>query len=144
MSLSWSALHAQLLASTNRVEAIRIYEHIRNAAGDALPPGDVSSLLAFLHGSDDDAESKNRALYALVHAGQAEPAWAEVSGTLLLLALWPGLDAVRSRLRRRFPDERKLLDAELVGRMSVAIHDCDLTQVNRIAATLLRNVERDV
>ena len=64
--------------------------------------------------------------------------------TLTLLALWPGLDAIRNRcLRRRIsvPDD---VASDLLARVTELIRGLDLTRVNQIAATLLRNVERDL
>lgn len=64
--------------------------------------------------------------------------------TLTLLALWPGLDAIRNRcLRRRIgaPDD---VASDLLARATELIRGLDLTRVNQIAATVLRNVERDL
>ena len=143
MSLSWSALHAHLLHSVTRLNAERAYQAIRRLAPKDLPPGDIGELFAFLHARDGDAAAKNTALRHLVAAGAKHPHFAETSSTLVLLALWPGLDAVRGRLRRKLgaqPD----LDGDLVGRLAQGIRELDLGRVDRIAATLLRNVERDV
>ena len=63
---------------------------------------------------------------------------------MLLLALWPGLDAVHRRLRRHFRGEPDVLVSEIAGRVVAGIHALDLTRVNRIAATLIRNCERDI
>lgn len=142
MSLSWSGLHAQLLRSTHRQSFEQDYRRVQDRLPVDLRPSEVPDLLAFLHGPGPDPETKNRVLRALVAA--AQDSCFEASTTLLLLALWPGLDAVRSRLRRAYPRFRDTLDTELVGRLTVAIGTCDLDRVNRFAATLLRNVERDV
>lgn len=143
MSFSWSALHAQLLKSTQHMSFEIQYRRIREEHTGELPPGDVTALLGFLHDPGNLPEPKNAALRALVQAGQDNRAALECTSTIVLLALWPGLDAVRSRLRRAFPLSDDTLDAELIGRLTVAISDCDLGCVNRLAATLLRNVERD-
>lgn len=105
---------------------------------------DAAALLAFLHDAVGNPMSKNRVLRALVQCAQREAPTAQAATTLLLLALWPGLDACRSRLFRHFQAERDRLVAELTGRLSVAIATLDLDRVHRIAATLLRNVERDL
>lgn len=142
MSLSWSGLHAQLIKSTQRMAFETHYQRIQHCHPEALPPGGIVGLLAFLHGAAATAEARNTALQALVAAAQGDHS--RTGTTLLLLALWPGLDAVRWRLRRQFPEARGTLDGDLLGRLTLAIRQCDLARVNRIAATLLRNLERDV
>lgn len=119
------------------------YQRVRSRYPDKLPFADVPSLLGFLNGRDGSAAAKNRALRALVATTQFETDAGETSTTLLLLALWPGLDAARSRLRRRFPEHRDELEVELPGQLTVAVRDLDLSRVDRIASTLLRNLERD-
>jgi RNA polymerase sigma-70 factor (ECF subfamily) len=84
------------------------------------------------------------ALRAIVAAMQADDRTSQSLTTLLLLALWPGMDAVRGRLLRFFCTRDHELDAELTGRTTIAVRDLDLTRVQRIAATLLRNLERDM
>ena len=61
-----------------------------------------------------------------------------------MLALWPGLDAVHRRLARHFRAEPDLLVSEVTGRITDSIHRLDLSRVNWIAATLIRNTERDI
>ena len=102
MSLSWSALHAQLLSVSVREQMATNYTELQKESGGALPPGDISALMAFLHDPLVPPDARNAALLALIEAGQQRSALAETSTTLVLLALWPGLDAVRSRLRRVF------------------------------------------
>lgn len=63
---------------------------------------------------------------------------------VLVLVLWPGLEAVRYRLRRYVSFDIPRLDAELTGRLTLGIRTLRLSRVSRIAATLLRNVERDL
>jgi hypothetical protein len=142
VSYSWAALHAHLLSVTARQKHASIYENIRRTT-DGLPPGDIGSLLTTLHDPVLDPAEKNEALRTLVAAAQAED-FSETATTILLLALWPGLDAVRSRLRRDYSTSVEHLDGELVGRLTCSIRTLNHGSVDRIAATLLRNAERDV
>lgn len=84
------------------------------------------------------------ALRAIVAGLQKDEHRSQSLTVLLLLALWPGMDAVRVRLIPFFRNRTKELDADLMGRMTIAFRDLDLTRVRRIAATLLRNLERDM
>nr|WP_309501741.1 sigma factor-like helix-turn-helix DNA-binding protein [uncultured Roseovarius sp.] len=61
---------------------------------------------------------------------------------LLLLALWPGLCVVRRRL---WPLCRNgTLDADLLSGLTIGIRRARLDRITRVAATLLRNLERDL
>lgn len=100
--------------------------------------------MAYLHGLDGDQDAKNVVLRSLAIEAQAEGNGAEVAQVILILALWPGLDAAHGRLLRFFRHDPDRLAAELVGRLSAGIARQDLSRVTRIAATLLRNVERDI
>lgn len=144
MPLSWSALHAQLLSVSIRAQTATNYTGIQKDSGGALPPGDISALMAFLRDPSGTPDAKNAVLMALIEAGQQRSTLADTATTLVLLALWPGLDAVRSWLRRFFPGRAEDLAAELVARVTVTIRMLDLARVRRLAATVLRNVERDI
>ena len=102
---------------------------------------DPAALFDALHGPGGDPDARNAILAALVRQAQAG---AEAAATLLLLALWPGLDAVYRRLVRHFRGEPDVLVSEISARVVAGIHGLDLARVNRIAATLIRNCERDI
>lgn len=105
---------------------------------------DPGALLGFLHGDVGSHAQKNAVLRALVFEAQSSARHARAGHSLVLLGLWPGLGAVRNRLLRFFRQDTDLLTAELTGRLSQAIATTRLEQVNRIAATLLLNIERDL
>ena len=83
-------------------------------------------------------------LTALVIEAQSNKPAADVALELMLLALWPGLDAARGRLLRHYRGREEDLVSDVSARITVAIRTLDLSRVNRIAATLLRNLERDL
>lgn len=142
MSSNWSALHAQLLRQVNTLTFEHSYREVQRRCRQDLPPGDVSDLMQFLRDPAVDLGGKNSALKALVT--EAQSGAAETTSTLLLLALWPGLDAARARIWRSYSGPATELAGDLVGRLTLEIGKLDLTRVTRIAATLLRNVERDL
>lgn len=105
---------------------------------------DPGALVGFLHGKTGTPDEKNAVLRALIIEVQSGAPYSGAGNSLVILALWPGLGAVRSRLMRFFRDDPDVLTGELTGRLSQGIATSRLDRVTRIAATLLRNVERDI
>ena len=62
----------------------------------------------------------------------------------MLLALWPGLDAIFRRATCRRLGSDGEVSSDVLARATEAIRCLDLNQVNRIAATILQNIERDL
>lgn len=144
MALTWSALHAQLLRSSRRVSFLQAFRSFRERNPELADFPSPPSLLEFIHRPDRDLAEKNCVLRALVVEAQRDGSSADAAKTLVLLALCPGLDAIHGRLRRFFRADPDRLVAELSGRVSAQIATLRLDRVNRIAATILRNVERDI
>lgn len=142
MSFSFRALHAQLQAAASRISFADKYDKLREEADIPLPR-DATALLDRLHSKGPSPSWKNAVLRALILCAKRET-HAETAVTLVLLALWPGLAVLRFRLRRCKSDMSVDLDGELVGRMALAIRTLDPERVDRIAATLLMNLERDM
>ncbi|MCU9848937.1 hypothetical protein OEZ60_13075 [Defluviimonas sp. WL0024] len=101
------------------------------------------SLTAMLHGPGD-AGDKNRVLRALVSIAQDGDSPHRVAQVVLILALWPGLDAVYRRHRARFRSDPAALASDLLADVAEGILRLHLDRVQWIAATLLRNTERDL
>lgn len=141
MCASWHALHDGLVRSTGTLRFQKEFLNLRAGSPIARFP-DPAALLDHLHAPGGDPEEKNTLLRALAVAASGERG--ESAVTLLLLALWPGLDAARGRLARHFRGRGDELAAEIVGRASIGIRRLDADRVTRIAATLVRNTERDV
>ena len=93
---------------------------------------------------DKKAAEKNGVLRTLISEAQPGVQQSGAADRLLILALWPGLGAVRRRLLRFFREDPDLLTAEVTGRLLQGIATINLDQLNWIAATLLRNVQRDM
>lgn len=144
MSASWSALHAQLLLSTTRYSFMAAYRALRGKTPELKPFPDPSALFAWLHGPSAPHDEKNDVLRTLVNGVRRSATRSDLVTTILILALWPGLDAVYGRLRRHFPDAHQTLAAEISARAVLEIRRIDLTKVNWIAATVIRNIERDL
>lgn len=142
MSFSLRALHAQLLAAASRLSFADSYQQLRSNAGTPLP-ANVPALLDALHSRGRSPSWKNDVLRSLVRAASDEK-HVHTATTLIILALWPGLAVLQFRLRQCYPHDRAEFDGDLVGRLALAIRALDLSRVDRIAATLLLNVARDV
>ena len=68
---------------------------IRTAVESDIPA--IAALLDMLHRRSGSADDKNDCLKALVREARDFGPEADTALTLLLLAMWPGLDAVRRR-----------------------------------------------
>ncbi|SHF44949.1 RNA polymerase sigma-70 factor, ECF subfamily [Ruegeria intermedia] len=143
MSFKWHEIHDSLMNSSATLQFQKAFEALRRGDPVLGRFTDPAALLDVLHEPTGCAERKNRILIALVATAQSDGLASDCAVTLALLALWPGLDAVRRRLlwcKAGRPDE---VSSEVLARATETLRGLDLDQVNRIAATVLRNVERD-
>ena len=144
MSLAWHAIHDNLLHSSRTLTFQRHFDLIRQTGAGLAALGDPAALLDALHRQTASADSKNDCLKSLVRAAQGDWAEADTALTLLLLALWPGLDAIRRRSLRRRIGAPADITSEILARATEALRRLDLGRVNWIAATVLKNIERDM
>jgi DNA-directed RNA polymerase specialized sigma24 family protein len=143
LSLPWNALHAGLRADIARHRFLRGFNALARGWADLAPFPEPQALLDHQHRVSTDAmPDRDSVVRALVGAAQAGDDSASHAQTLLLLALWPGLDAVRGRLRRFRPAED--IAPDIIGAFIDEVGRINLDRVNRVAATLLRNLERDL
>lgn len=103
---------------------------------------DPSHLMGWLHAPGKDAEARNEVLGRLLRAAGIEDRSGDLAVELLLLALWPGLCVVRRRLR--VSCRGPALDADILGGLVIGIRRARPERITRVAATLLRNLERDL
>lgn len=142
MSSSWSALHAQLVRSVHRHSALTPFSTLfpqNDRAGRFREP---TQLLGWLHSRDPDPESKNKVLWRLLLKASGDPPASDLAAQLLILALWPGLCTLRHRLRDLAP--AGALEADLLSQLTIGIRGARPEKITRVAATLLRNLERDL
>lgn len=104
---------------------------------------DPVALLGALHHGRLERERKNSISAALIREAQAARPAGDAALTLILLALWPGLDAVRRRCLGRRLGSADDIASDLLARATEATRELDLSRVNEIAATMLMNIERD-
>jgi hypothetical protein len=144
MRAPWHALHMKLLAQTARFGHHHRFRELAAAHPALAGFADTAALLDHQHRSVATPEAKDAVLRALVIGAQDTASAPETAQTLLLLALWPGLDAVRGRLARFYPGAGADLAGDIVASCLATMGNMDLACVNRVAATLLRNLERDL
>ena len=143
MSPRWTEVRAHLTQTLARPHHLATFQQLRGDPSLA-PFRDVDQLLKFLHRPNGTPEAKNGALRALVIARQGDAASREVADACLVLALWPGLYAVRRRLLVRTRRTVADIEVDVLGRTAEAIARLNPERVRWVAATVLRNVERDL
>jgi len=144
MSFTWHEIFKNLMQSSSTLGFQREFNAIRLSHKDLVGYHEPGAVLDALHRGSGDHEVKNRILVSMVAAAQSESARGDCALTLMLLALWPGLDAIMRRSKRRRLGHADELPSEILSRATEAIRCLDLGRVNRIAATILRNIERDL
>ena len=144
MSISWHEIRDHLMHSSSILNFQHHFDAIGRTSGPLGSFGDPAALLDALHVGGRAPDEKNQLLVALVRVAQSDGETADCALTLMLLALWPGLDAVRRRSIWRRIGTRDEVASEILARASEAIRGLDLQRVNWIAATILRNIERDM
>ncbi|MFN4282402.1 MAG: RNA polymerase sigma factor [Alphaproteobacteria bacterium] len=144
MSFAWHEIRDHLMKSSSTLGFQRSFDVIRRRGDPVAQFTDPAAVLDALHRKSGSPDQKNAILAALVQAARDDGPAADCAMTLMLLALWPGLDAIRRRsLWRKIgvPDE---VTADILARTTETVRGLDLQRVNWIAATVLRNVERDM
>jgi RNA polymerase sigma-70 factor (ECF subfamily) len=144
MRAIWQDLHTNLLRSTESLAAKKQLDVAKRERPEIRRFADLTSLLDYLHAKNDDVGAKDRILAAFVDIAQTGCDDAEFAMTILWLAFWPGLDALYRRLWRHFSEEPEDLVSAIAGWFTVAVRRADMTRIRRVAATLLRNVERNI
>jgi hypothetical protein len=144
MSFAWHEIRDHLMQSSSNLHFQRSFEAVRRTQAALAPFRDPAALLDGLHRTPGDPARKNVILSALVGAAQGDGPASDCALTLLLLALWPGLDAIRRRSLWRRIGTADEVASDVLARTIEAVRSLDLGRVNWIAATVLRNVERDM
>jgi RNA polymerase sigma-70 factor (ECF subfamily) len=104
-----------------------------------------AALIDFLTSKGGALDQKDRIYASLVRMAQRLEGGSELASTLLWLGLWPALDATYNRLLWKYlRDDPEALVSEIGARFTRVIHNANLSRVNRVAATLRLNVQRDI
>lgn len=130
--------------SSSTLNFQRGFATVRTSDPELARFADPAALLDHLHRSDASSDKKNTILAGLIESAKSDDRAGDCALTLMLLALWPGLDGVFRRSRARHLGQVDELASEILARATTEIRGLDLTRVNWVAATILKNVERDV
>lgn len=144
MSLAWHAIHDNLLHSSRTLTFQRRFDLIRRNCSPLAPFRDPAALLDALHRQSGSPHGKNDCLNALVREAQRTGPESDTALTVLLLALWPGLDAVRRRSLRLRIGTPAEITSDILARATETLRGLDLGRVNWIAATVIQNIQRDM
>jgi RNA polymerase sigma-70 factor (ECF subfamily) len=144
MSFTWHDFHGNLMHSSSTLNFHRGFAAVRSSHRALNRFPDPAALLDHLHRGDAPADKKNTILTGLIESAKSNDRAGDCALTLMLLALWPGLDGVFRRSRARRLGQIDELASEILGRATAAIRDLDLSKVSWIAATIIKNVERDI
>ncbi len=145
MRRTWDALHESLVRSADSLDAHRVFETERQRQVELRPFEHPAALVDFFTTKGGDLDRKDRIYAALVRTAQQSGDGAQLAVTILWLGLWPALDATYRRLLRRyFHKDPEALVSEIGARFTSVIHNANLNRINRVAATLRRNVQRDI
>lgn len=143
MRAFWQTLREELIRTMTSHSTHTAFTEMRGRHAVLAPFADPVSLIDRLNDQSGDAALKDRLLAALVNEAQAHRE-CTIAASLIHLALWPGLDAIWRRRLRDYPGEAEALASEISARLLEGIARLDLGRVSRIAATLVRNIDRDV
>ncbi|WP_252258648.1 RNA polymerase sigma factor [Erythrobacter aurantius] len=144
MSFTWHDFHGNLMHSSSTLNFQRGFAMVRNRHHVLTRFADPAALLDHLHRGDASSDKKNTILTQLIESAKSDDRAGDCALTLMLLALWPGLDGVFRRSRARHLGQVDELASEILARATAAIRGLDLTKVSWVAATIVKNVERDV
>jgi DNA-directed RNA polymerase specialized sigma24 family protein len=142
MRSSWEALRAGLLRSIQDREARAAFDELK-ARSVAFGRFDTPVDLVAAVSPDADLDARDPVLWALVSAAR-DRRTRRLGQALLILCLWPALDAMFRRRFLLFPDRPQDLASEIIARFTAEMHRVDARHVGRLTATLLRNTERNV
>lgn len=144
MSLAWHAIYDHLFHSSTTLTFHRHFDLFRQNEASIAPFRDPAALLDALHSKSGRADDKSECLKALAREAVRSGPASDTALTLLLLALWPGLDAIRRRAMRRRLGSEPDVASDILARATEVLRGLELSQVNWVAATTLMNVERDM
>ncbi len=142
MRSSWESLRSALMKWSESREARRAFHTLRMQAAVLQEYGSPAALAEVLARASD-LHKKDRVLEALI-CSLDDAGTCRLAQVLLLLCLWPGLDAIYRRRISFFRHEPQDLAAEIVDRFTDCVRRVDLRRVTCLTATLVRNTERDV
>jgi RNA polymerase sigma-70 factor (ECF subfamily) len=125
-------------------DAVRSFQELQARSSALSRFQSPVAAAAFLAHEGSDLPQKDRILRGLVQEVHDKGPARRIAHVLLLLGLWPGLDAVFRRRRRLFRRDVQDLETEIVDQFTAQVERIRLRQVTCLAATLVLNTEREI
>ncbi len=144
MGTPWTALERSLWQTIKTEKAQQQWERVRLHEQELRRFRDPDSLVAHFRDKHADLDEKDAIYRMLVLSVQTESDCSDLAESLLWLGLWPGLSGSFRRHRTGFAYSPAELVAEISWIFTDMVHRIDLSRVNRVAATLVLNVRRDL
>lgn len=122
----------------------RIFEKMQDSSEPLDRFSDVGAFIRFMHDeSDEDWDMKNNALFDLIVAARFARNHGTAAQTLLIAALWPGLDRVSKQVE---PAPEAIQDsfAEVYYAALHEIQSWDMGKRDKIAVNILLDVKKRV
>jgi RNA polymerase sigma-70 factor (ECF subfamily) len=143
MRAHWEALQESLALTILTSQAQQAFTQAREVHETLAPFAEPGLLVSFLRNDQGDLDQKDQILATLVTMVQRHE-HRELASALLWLGLWRGLDAAYGRRIKHFASQPQELVAEIADVFTAHVHRISFETVKRVAATLVRNTERDV
>jgi RNA polymerase sigma-70 factor (ECF subfamily) len=143
MRSRWEELHAGLRRSIEGRESVSQFDVLRARCAPLVAFGGPAALAAFLVDKGSGLFGRDRALRCLVEEAQ-RGSTKRTALALLLLGLWPALDSIFRKRSHLFQREAHDIEVEIIDRFIAQVQRIDLGRVSCLAATLVRNTEREV
>jgi len=140
----WEKLYVSLLSQIDTKQSHKNFHKLRRRYQELVRFDDPAELKEYLNFNGGDLDEKDGIYSVLIQEVQKRSAESELSTSLLWLGLWPGLAAVYRRQLKYFARQPECLVSDIGYHFTTTIHRANLSRINRVAATLVRNVERDI
>jgi len=144
MRARWESVRAALVSTISTLEAEWDFRRQCDEEPVLRRFTSPTALVAYLNDPSGDRDEKNRIYGVFVAAVQLKADTSELATSVIWLGLWPGLDAIYRRRLKSFIRQPDALASELGIQFTDAIARADLSKINRVAATLIRNTEREL
>ena len=126
MPSSWHEFHQHLVQSSSTLNFQRGFATVRTSHRGLTGFADPAALLDHLHRGVGSPDQKNLLLGDLIQSAKANDRAGDCALTLMLLALWPGLDGVFRRSRARRLGHTDEIASEILARATTAIRELKL------------------
>ncbi len=144
MRTRWEGVHAALVDSVKTMQAERELQGLRTKEPVLSRFDSPNTLVYYLTEPSGNLDEKDRIYAALVRVIQGRSALSGLATAVTWLGLWPGLDSIFGRNSKHYRRDPDALVSDLTACFTAAVARADLSRINRVAATLIWNTDRDL